>query len=115
MLQLQWIKSKASNWLSLESCDLSDVSTAGVYIIWHGGNPARVVKVGSGDIAARLSAHRNDKAILTYRSFGTLYVTWAAVTGTSSRWGRALSRRTLEPTSRRPLSRSCSCACDQPF
>src|SRR5258708_2471688 len=79
MLQLQWIKSKASNWLSLESCDLSDVSTAGVYIIWHGGNPARVVKVGSGDIAARLSAHRNDKAILTYRSFGTLYVTWAAV------------------------------------
>jgi len=38
-----------------------------------------VVRVGQGDIAARLAAHRTDPAITKYAGTGTLLVTWASV------------------------------------
>lgn len=41
--------------------------------------PLKVVRVGQGDIAARLAAHRADPNILKYRASGTMFVTWAAV------------------------------------
>jgi spore maturation protein SpmA len=50
----------------------------GVYIIWHGGSSARTVRIGQGDIADRLSAHRKDPEILAHSSLG-LFATWAAV------------------------------------
>lgn len=78
MLQLQWIKC-GEIYCPLENVDLSDVKTEGVYIIWHAGNPSRVVRVGQGNIASRLNAHRNDREILAYAKYGTLRVTWATV------------------------------------
>jgi len=77
-MELRWIKSTTNQWLSLEWVDLSGVNTTGVYIIWHGGNPSRVVRVGQGNITARLTAHRADREVLAYRVHG-LYVTWATV------------------------------------
>ena len=78
--QLHWIKcNEDRQWCPLESINLSSVSAKGVYIIWHEGNPARVVRIGQGDIAARLKEHRDDPQILTYNMRGTLRVTWAAV------------------------------------
>jgi len=50
----------------------------GVYIIWYRGQPGRVVRIGQGDIADRLTAHRKDPAILAYKGYGLL-VTWAGV------------------------------------
>ena len=79
MLNVSWTKCGTGNWCPLASVDLSQVSAQGVYIIWHAGNPGRVVRVGQGDIAARISAHRNDWSIMRYASDGALYVTWAAV------------------------------------
>jgi len=80
MISVSWVKcGNAANWRPLEMVDLSGVSAIGVYIIWHEGNPSRVVRVGQGDIAARLGAHRRDPAILAYNKNGTLRVTWAAV------------------------------------
>ena len=80
MLNLHWIKAQNGNWLPLEDVNLDDVNTAGVYVIWHTGNPGRVVYVGQGDVKARLTSHRtNNKAILNYRQQGALRVTWAAV------------------------------------
>ena len=79
MLTLQWVRSEAGMWLPLETFDLATASGDGVYVIWHAGQPARTVKVGQGNICNRLSAHRADTAITTYRRFGTLYVTWANV------------------------------------
>jgi hypothetical protein len=69
------------HWCSLEALDLDSVGeTAGVYIIWHEGNPGRVVRIGQGDpIQDRLSAHRNDPKVTKYRSTGKLRVTWASV------------------------------------
>jgi len=78
-MQVSWIKSTTGTWLPLMAVDLSNVNTFGVYMIWHGGNPARVVRLGQGDIRSRLNAHRNDRTITAYGQHGTLMVTLAAV------------------------------------
>jgi hypothetical protein len=81
-IQVQWVKcGNGDNWCPLETLNLDSVGdTAGVYIIWHAGNPARVVRVGQGNpIKDRLSAHRKDQQILAYRKSGILLVTWAYV------------------------------------
>ena len=79
MLQLQWVKNTADDWCGFEGVDLSNVTASGVYIIWHAGDPGAVVRIGQGDIKARLMAHRKDEAITAYRQKGKLHVTWAAV------------------------------------
>lgn len=80
MLKLNWIsKSTANAWLTFQGVNLENVTTDGVYIIWHSGNPARVVYVGQGDIAARIKAHRNRADINSYARHGNLHVTWASV------------------------------------
>ncbi len=88
-MQVNWKKcGDDGHWCSLEDLDLESLGdAAGVYIIWHEGNPARVVRVGQGDpIKDRLSAHRNDTKILAYKKSGKLRVTWASV-ASSSRHG----------------------------
>ena len=81
MLQIKWLTCGTDNhWCSLETLDLNSVKESGVYIIWHAGNPSRVVYVGQGSqISGRLSSHRNDSRILAYNKKGTLKVTWASV------------------------------------
>lgn len=80
MLQVGWVKcGDGTNWCPFASVNLDDVTTQGVYVIWHDGDPARCVYVGQGDVAARLKAHRNDSRITDYARSGTLRVTWAAV------------------------------------
>lgn len=79
MAVVDWIKSRADTYLKLETFDLTTAGGVGVYIIWHAGNPALVVKVGQGDIVERLGCHRRDAAILAYANQGTLLVTWAIV------------------------------------
>ena len=78
-LNLQWIKYTSGNWCALETLDLSQAKGTGNYIIWHAGNPGRVVRVGQGDIPARLAAHLKDTAIMACKKHGTLFVTWANV------------------------------------
>ena len=78
-LQLKWIKcGDDGHWCSLEQLNLN-MKTKGVYIIWHEGNPSQVVRIGQGDIAARLQEHRDNPKILTFSKKGILRVTWAAV------------------------------------
>lgn len=76
MLTLSWVKCTGGVWCGFDTVDLSKVKTTGVYVIWQGGSATPWVRVGQGDIAARLTAHRNDPAITKYKP---LYVTWAAV------------------------------------
>lgn len=76
------------HWCSLENLDLGSITASdGVYIIWHQGNPAKVVRVGQGNIAARLGRHRADPEILAYRDYGKLRVTWASVARKADRDG----------------------------
>lgn len=81
MLNLKWFTcGNDGHWCSLEKLDLQTVTESGVYIIWHTGNPGRVVYVGQGDpISGRLSSHRNNPAITAYKMYGDLKVTWASV------------------------------------
>ncbi|MAF95223.1 MAG: hypothetical protein CMM60_05670 [Rhodospirillaceae bacterium] len=80
MTTLKWIKcGNGGHWCDLESLKLEKITTNGVYVIWHEGDPSSVVRIGHGDVAERLSQHRNDPAIVVYAKLGTLRVTWAAV------------------------------------
>jgi len=79
-MDVSWIKcGNDGHWCSLDRLELNSIEVGGVYIIWHEGNPGRVVRIGQGDIADRLCAHRNDKEIIAYRKSGALRATWAAV------------------------------------
>jgi len=81
-MQIPWVKcGNDGHWCSLEKLNLAGLGdTEGVYVIWHEGNPARVVRIGQGDpIKDRLGAHRKDPDITHYRRFGALRVTWASV------------------------------------
>ena len=78
-MQVTWIQSQAKSWLNLNTFNLSTVGDdKGVYVIWHGGNPGRVVRVGQGNIADRLGIHRGDRKVQAYAA-SILYVTWANV------------------------------------
>ena len=80
MLTLSWMKcGNGTNWCPLDIVNLSGVTTFGVYIIWHEGNPGRVVRVGQGAIADRLGCHKEDREVLAYAARGKLRVTWAVV------------------------------------
>lgn len=81
MLNVTWIKAQNGNWLPLPFRFESVEATIGVYIIWHGGQTPRIIRVGQGDIAQRLSAHSRDHDITSYSVFGPLMTTWAAVPG----------------------------------
>lgn len=83
-LSLSWIKCSASAgnaWCDLLKVNLDHEhfdNLEGVYIIWHSGQNPATVRVGQGTIRDRLSAHRQDQAILAYRNQG-LSVTWSTV------------------------------------
>jgi hypothetical protein len=79
LIRIDWAQCADGPWWRLEEVDLSTLLTTGVYIIWHEGNPGRVVRVSQGDIAFRLREHRSDPAIIRFRRFGPLRVTWASV------------------------------------
>lgn len=74
-IQLKWVKC-SDHWCSLQRVNLDPVTTEGVYVIWEDSGKNRVVRVGQGYIADRLTQHRNDPEITQY---GQLLVTWAAV------------------------------------
>ena len=76
-LQVNWTRC-GDDYCPFENVNLSNVTEKGVYVIWYNGRPGKVVRIGQGDISARLNAHRNDPEITQYASHG-LKVTWASV------------------------------------
>ena len=76
-LQVNWTRC-GDDYCSFENVNLSNVTAKGVYVIWYNGRPGKVVRIGQGDISARLNAHRNDPEITQYASHD-LKVTWASV------------------------------------
>jgi len=60
MLTVNWINcGNGANWCPFDTVNLAQVTAMGIYLIWHEGNPGRVVYIGQGDIAARITAHRH--------------------------------------------------------
>lgn len=87
MAIVTWVKCDQDSWCSFDRVNLTNVTTIGVYVIWHTGSSSRVVRVGQGDVADRILDHRNDPAVTRYRANGGLFVTWAAVPKKADRDG----------------------------
>ncbi len=87
MLQLQWTKTSDNKWLRLSEVEFERVNTAGVYILWHGGQSPAVIHVGAGDVGTRLRDHHNNLYIRRYENMGELMVTWTAINSLAQRDG----------------------------
>ena len=80
-MTVHWNKCEGNVWCKLNTVDLSSSHfnrMTGVYVIWHGGNNLRTVRVGQGSIKDRIEAHRTDPEVQAYNHLG-LYVTWASI------------------------------------
>ena len=78
-MNLTWGKC-GTFWCNLLGQDFQVLADlVGVYVIWHTGTPARVVRVGQGIVRERLAVHQEDPEIVSYSAHGDLKVTWAAV------------------------------------
>jgi len=81
MLNVNWGHCTNNSWCNFLGLNLADSyfdGLEGVYIIWHGGNNAKTVRVGQGIIRDRITVHRGEAEILEYKNLG-LFVTWAVV------------------------------------
>lgn len=78
-MNVHWWKCEGGGWCHLKNLSTHLVTSYGVYVIWDRVTGV-VVRVGQGDVAARLSAHQTDPAITTLG--GELLVTWADVSPT---------------------------------
>ena len=78
-MQLSWIKRSNQSWHKLLELDFASLAGVhGVYVLWHGGFPSRVVRVGSGDLGEELRACCCDARVMDCQRYGPLFVTWAA-------------------------------------
>ena len=96
---VEWIKCTDGQWCGLNEVDLTHHhfdDMEGVYIIWHGGQYPKVVRVGQGKVATRLAAHRVDDEIQAFSRYG-LFVSWAKVTQSSQNGVEAYLGATLNP------------------
>lgn len=79
-----WIKNNQNNdWFDLLRLNLDApyfYGKRGVYVIWYTSPAAaKVIRVGSGNIAERLKAHRANNEIIRYSAYGQLKVAWIIV------------------------------------
>ncbi len=116
MLQLSWVKSLDGKWLNLSDLDLTHIHATGVYMIWHGGENPRIVRVGQGNVAGRLTAHKLNLQIMRYSSEGPLMVTWTEVADAAQRDGvcEYLTRQ-FQPLIKERASEATPIAARSPF
>jgi len=79
MISLHWRKPAGNGWYALDSINTSAIDTVGLFIIWHDGDPGRVIRVSQGDVGRQLQLEQISPQVLKFRIFGELRVTWAAV------------------------------------
>ncbi|MCB1476156.1 MAG: hypothetical protein H6883_09675 [Rhodobiaceae bacterium] len=79
MIALHWERPAGNGWHKLDSIDITKIRTIGIFIIWHEGDPGRVIRVCQGDVGRQLQLEQISPPVLRYRVFGELCVTWASV------------------------------------
>lgn len=76
-LSVKWAKYKKQGWCRLNTLNLEQVKTGGVFIIWKPQDKYNVIRIGQGQIASELQKLRND---ITIARFGSdLLVTWCSI------------------------------------
>ncbi len=86
ILQVTWQKNTQNNeWFDFLRLDLDAPyfkDKRGVFLIWYASpSQAKVIKIGSGNLAEQLKNLRVNPVILDYSKNGTLKVSWIAVNG----------------------------------
>ena len=97
-MTVDWTKCNGNIWCKF-NVDLSSSHfnhMTGVYVIWHGGDNPRTVRVGQGFIRDRIEAHRTDPEVQAYNDLG-LYVTWARIPVNSLDGVEAFLAQELDP------------------
>ena len=98
-MNVHWYTCPNDTWCKLHKVNLSGTPfnvMTGVYVIWHGGNNPRTVRVGQGSIKDRIEAHRTDPEVQVYNHLG-LYVTWARVPANSLNGVETFLAQELDP------------------
>lgn len=113
--RLLWSKCSRNTWCKLFEIDLESLAATGVYVIWHGGYPSRVVHVGYGDIASEFAQRRRDPEVLAYVTQGPLFVTWAAADPSSVQGIARHLAEILHPRVASPASDVPPVAANSPF
>jgi len=88
-MQVIWQKNTQNNeWFDLLRLDLdapyftNPAIKKGVFVIWYTApSLAKVIKIGSGNLAEQLKNLRTNPSILQYSNIGQLKVAWIAVNG----------------------------------
>lgn len=84
MHSLKWVKTERNTWFRFLDLDLSAIVDTGVFVVWHGGFPSRVVHVGHGELRREMEAQRDNPRVRDYLAIGPLFVTWAAADAVSA-------------------------------
>lgn len=79
MIEVDWCRSARGTWPKLDRIALSGVSGDGVFMIWLGEHPLRMLGIGYGDLAQCFARMREDRILMSYARCGALYATWARV------------------------------------
>ena len=76
-LTVKWAKYKKQGWCKLNTLNLEQVKSFGVYIIWKPQSKNSVIRIGQGNISDQLQTLRNNPNIAQFGD--NLLVTWASV------------------------------------
>ncbi len=80
-MKVRWFRCRGNVWCDLFKLDLSNdyVKTIdGVYVIWTGDLPKKVLRIGSGNITRELSAIKREISFKAFQHHG-LKVSWAEI------------------------------------
>lgn len=112
---LLWSKCSRNTWCKLLEIDTRRLEGAGVYVIWHGGFPSRVVRVGHGELGEEIAARRIDVRILPYIEQGPLFITWAVTAASDAEAIARYLEDRLHPRVAGPASSVPPLAVNSPF
>ncbi len=76
-LSVKWAKYKKQGWCKLNTLNLEQVKTNGVFVIWKPQARYNVIRIGQGHISSELQNLRNDTTIVKFGA--DLLVTWCSV------------------------------------
>ena len=76
-MSVKWAKYKKQGWCKLNTLNLEQVRTSGVFIIWKPQDRNSVIRIGQGHVASELQALRNQSSIVRFGE--DLLVTWASI------------------------------------
>lgn len=104
-MKVRWFKCRGNVWCDLFKLDLSNdyVKTInGIFIIWTGDIPRKVLRIGSGNISRELSAIRREISFKAFQHHG-LKVSWAEISALQRNGALAYMYNELLPTMQKEI------------